>query len=73
MEGGLMAKGKRYWEGSLIEKMDEFEKWTDIGGWIYWHGRPKHPAFMMNQQYRTIKNLIRHKMLRRAFLAKLFI
>jgi len=59
---------KKYIPGRIIRTIRDFELWSRRGGWIYWHGKPKHPSFLINQQYRTLIGLINLKMLRRAIL-----
>jgi hypothetical protein len=59
-------KPKKYIQGDAIKSLQDFESWTGAGGWLYWHGRPKHPAFMRNQQYAVLITLIFRNRLFRA-------
>ena len=61
-----MKKRKKFKMGPVISSLIDFQKWTDNGGWIYWHGKPKHPTILQNQQYRVILGLLKTKSLNKA-------
>jgi len=68
-KGAKMPKYvNKYIPGDTIHTMQGFEEWVSAKGWIYWHGRPKHPSILACQQWATIKRIIKLKMLRRAIL-----
>jgi len=58
----------KYIPSDVIKNITEFDSWTYSGGWVYWHGKPKHPSILISQQYRTLIGLIKHNMLRKAIL-----
>lgn len=58
----------KYIPGDTIKTLAEYEEWVFQKGWIYWHGKPKHPSIIDNQQHSTLRRLIVNKRLMKAFL-----
>jgi len=58
-----MSRKLKYREGPIIEDIGTFDALVNAGGWVYLHGRPKHPAFMCSLPYRVVSSMIRRKLL----------
>jgi len=63
-----MSRKLKFKPGKAIRTINEFDKWTDNGGWIYWFGRPKHPSILANQQHNALRNFIKCGYLKKAVL-----
>jgi len=63
-----MPRKLKFKPGEAIRTINDFDEWTDNGGWIYWFGKPKHPSILANQQYAALRNFIKQGCLKKAVL-----
>ena len=58
---------KKYKTADQIESMAELLEWIDAGGFVFmWGTQPKHPAFVISQQLRTLQNAVKAKKIYKA-------
>ena len=53
-----MSRPKKFKQGEPITNITELYDWVFNGGWVYLHGRPKHPTIIQNMMLRTLAILI---------------
>jgi hypothetical protein len=56
----------KYIPGEPFSTLGELRAWLESGGWVYWHGRPKHPSIIISLQFRCILSGLRHGIFYRA-------
>lgn len=49
----------KFIKGQQIHSMTLLALLLDADTWIYMHGRPKHPGFIVSMQYRCLRNLVK--------------
>lgn len=51
-------KAHKFRPGDGFTGIGELVFWLNIGGWVYWRGRPKHPSVLESQTLRTLRTLV---------------
>lgn len=61
-----MSRPKKFKKGEPITNIAELCEWVFNDGWVYLHGRPKHPSIIQNMMLRTLRILLDANMLTKA-------
>jgi hypothetical protein len=61
-----MSRPKKFKQGEPITNIAELCEWVFSDGWVYLHGRPKHPTIILNMMLRTLNALLNGGQLFRA-------
>lgn len=65
-----MSRPKKFKKGEPIVTIAELCEWVFNDGWVYLHGRPKHPSIIQNMMLRTLRTLLGNAMLAKAVVAE---
>ena len=65
-----MSRPKKFKQGEPITNITELYDWVFSGGWVYLHGRPKHPTIIQNMMLMTISAMMNGKALFKAIEAE---
>lgn len=65
-----MSRPKKFKKGEQITTIAELCEWVFNDGWVYLHGRPKHPTIIQNMMLRTLRTLLGNAMLAKAVAAE---
>jgi len=58
-----MPKSLKYLKGNKITSIEELLALLELGRWVYWGSRPKHPSVIENISIATVKAALRAEML----------
>lgn len=50
-------KEKKFKPGKPFSNVHELIIWLNDGNWVFWHGKPKHPSVIANQQLQILIKL----------------
>lgn len=53
-----MARPRMYRRGDPFLTVAEFDAWADMGKWVFWWNRVKHPSIVTNQNHGVLRRLI---------------
>ncbi len=56
----------KFYPGDPFTTVSEVVEWLNDDGWIYWHGRPKHPKFMVHLSIAMLRQLVKYRTIARA-------
>ena len=52
---------KKFYPSDPFTTVTEVVEWLNRDGWIYWYGRPKHPAFMAQLSIAMLRQLVKYR------------